>query len=83
MKEVNVFNAKTHFSSLVDQVYARHESIVITRRGVKVAQLIPFESGDKKNTAGVIKKLQSLSDEIGRTGISLKNIQQMKEEGRK
>ena len=40
MKEVGTFEAKTHLSALLDEV-ERGVEIVITRRGVAVARLVP------------------------------------------
>ena len=40
MKEVGTFEAKTHLSALLDEV-ARGVEVVITRRGVAVARLVP------------------------------------------
>ena len=40
MTTVGAFEAKTHFSQLLDKV-ARGESITITRHGEPVAQLVP------------------------------------------
>ena len=40
MKEVGTFEAKTHLSALLDEV-ARDAEVVITRRGVAVARLVP------------------------------------------
>ncbi len=39
---VGAYEAKTHFSQLLDRV-ARGERVVITRRGVPVAVLVPYE----------------------------------------
>ncbi|HUF64621.1 MAG TPA: type II toxin-antitoxin system Phd/YefM family antitoxin [Gemmatimonadaceae bacterium] len=38
---VNIYEAKTHFSDLIDQV-AKGEEIVISRRGKPVARLAPI-----------------------------------------
>jgi prevent-host-death family protein len=38
---VNIYDAKTHFSDLIDQV-AKGEEIVISRRGKPVARLAPM-----------------------------------------
>ncbi len=38
---VNIYDAKTHFSDLIDQV-AKGEEIVISRRGKPVARLAPL-----------------------------------------
>lgn len=83
MREVSVFDAKTHFSGLVDQVYMKHESITITRRGVKIAKIVPIHSEQEQNIENVIRQLQALSNEVGRVGMTIKDIQKMKEEGRK
>ena len=40
MKEIGTFEAKTHLSKLLDEV-ARGAEVVITRRGVAVARLVP------------------------------------------
>jgi prevent-host-death family protein len=40
MKEIGTFEAKTHLSSLLDEV-ARGAEVVITRRGIAVARLVP------------------------------------------
>jgi prevent-host-death family protein len=43
MREVGTFEAKTHLSALLDEV-ARGAEVVITRRGVAVARLVPAGS---------------------------------------
>ena len=42
MTQVNVHEAKTHFSKLLDRV-AKGEEIVVARAGKPVAKLIPME----------------------------------------
>lgn len=83
MKEVSVFDAKTHFSGLINRVYTHHESFTITRRGVKIAKIIPFEQKEEKQIAAVLRELQSLSEEIGKPGINQSDIKKMKEAGRR
>ncbi len=83
MKEVSIFDAKTHFSGLIDQVYQQHESITITRRGVRIAKIVPFEEQARQNVASLIREIEILSEEIGTVGIGLKEIHKMKEEGRR
>jgi len=47
MKHVGIFEAKTHLSSLVDEV-AKGGEIVITRHGKPVAKLVPLSpKGDR------------------------------------
>ncbi len=50
MKEIGTFEAKTHLSALLDEV-ARGVEIVITRRGVAVARLVPANT-PRRNAAG-------------------------------
>ncbi len=41
MKQLNVKEARSHFSTILSQVEAGHE-VVIMRRGKAVARLVPF-----------------------------------------
>jgi len=50
MKEIGTFEAKTHLSALLDEV-ARGEEVVITRRGVAVARLVPANA-PRRTSAG-------------------------------
>jgi len=43
MREVGSFEAKTHLTQLIDEVL-RGNRVVITRRGKKVAMLVPVDS---------------------------------------
>ena len=47
MEEVNVHEAKTHFSKLLKRV-AAGETIVICRSGKKVAKLAPLNEGPRQ-----------------------------------
>ncbi len=82
MKDISVFDAKTHFSSLIDQVYQQRESITITRRGIQVARIVPVEEQHKQSVANLLRELDVLSEEIGKVGVGLKEMKKMKEEGR-
>ncbi len=42
MKSVNIHDAKTHFSRLIDSV-AEGESVVIAKAGSPVARLVPLD----------------------------------------
>ena len=65
MKEIGTFEAKTHLSALLDEV-ARGVEVVITRRGVAVARLVPAASprrtgaGDPITRAKAFAKGQTL-----------------------
>ncbi len=50
MRSVGAFEAKTHFSALLDAV-ARGEEVVITRHGRKLARLVPIEAGQGRAAA--------------------------------
>jgi prevent-host-death family protein len=43
MKQVGVFDGKTHFSALIDDAQ-RGESTLITRNGKPVAQIVPIDA---------------------------------------
>jgi prevent-host-death family protein len=65
MKEVGTFEAKTHLSALLDEVEQGAE-VVITRRGVAVARLVPANAprsralGDPIARAKAFAKQQTL-----------------------
>lgn len=74
MTTVGAFDAKTHFSQLLDKV-ANGETIIITRHGEPVAQLVPAHA------ARNLQSLEALVDEIKRTrkgrslgGIKIKEL---------
>ncbi len=73
MKHVGIFDAKTHFSSLVDEVEKGGE-IVITRHGRPVARLVRApKPDDKLSPEAAEKRRQALKElrEIGqRLGIN-------------
>jgi prevent-host-death family protein len=52
MAQVNVHEAKTHFSKLLARVVAGEE-IVIARAGKPVARLVPVEREQKKRVFGL------------------------------
>jgi prevent-host-death family protein len=51
MKEVNVHEAKTHFSKLLRQV-SKGEEIIIANRGIPVARLVPMPMGKRRRELG-------------------------------
>lgn len=50
--EVNVHEAKTHFSKLLQRV-ALGEEITIARAGVPVARLVPFQAAQPRRQLGM------------------------------
>jgi len=44
MKTVGVFEAKTHFSALIESV-AHGEEVLVTKKGVPIAKIVPVDTG--------------------------------------
>lgn len=59
MRTVGAFDAKTHFSTLLDQV-ARGGEVLITRHGHPVARLVPAGVVDRERVTQAIEKLKAL-----------------------
>jgi len=78
MIKIGSFEAKTHFSDLLKRV-KKGEEILITNRGRVVAKLTSYEE-EGPNPKLFIKRAQEFSK--GRS-CTLKEINEMKEEGRK
>ena len=64
MLEVNIKEARSKLSSLLDKV-ERGEEIIITRRGKKIARLASLESNER------LPSLKKFRDSIKITGTSL------------
>ena len=67
MTSIGAFEAKTHFSQLLERV-ARGEEIVITRRGKPVAVLAPYrrQTLTPEQKAAVARVRQMMQRGIGR-----------------
>ncbi len=61
MKTVNVHEAKTHLSRLLDRAHAGEE-IVIAKSGVPYARLVPLASAPPKRAAGTLRDKVRLED---------------------
>lgn len=80
MKEIGAFEARTHFSALLKRV-ARGETIVITRRGVPVARLVPVAAApDRRRRKEAIEGIKALAKRHTLGGLSLADL---RDEGRK
>ena len=55
MKTVGIFEAKTHFSALIDRVL-EGEEVLVTRKGVPVARILPVGASTPR-TFGVARAL--------------------------
>lgn len=78
MMTVGAFDAKTHLSSLLNKV-AQGEEVLITRRGVPIARLVPAEEADRRDVAEAIQELRSI-----RKGVTLGDLdwRDLRDEGR-
>jgi prevent-host-death family protein len=54
MSQVNIHEAKTHFSKLLARV-SEGEEIVIARNGKAVARLVPIQPEPKQRPLGIFK----------------------------
>ena len=79
MIEVGAFDAKTHLSSLLDKVMGGEE-VLIKRRGVPVARLVPADRADATRNERLIQQLHAL-----RAGSKLGSLdwKQLRDEGRR
>jgi prevent-host-death family protein len=78
MKEVGVYDAKTHLPRLLEEVEAG-ETITITRHGKPVARLVPVERR-RRNVEETIEALHAFRKRHPLDGITVKDLI---EEGRK
>jgi prevent-host-death family protein len=83
MKQVGIFEAKTRFSRLVDEV-ERGEDIVITRHGRPVARLVPAPQVNPDAVERRRKALMELREMARKRGtkISIEEIKGWIDEGR-
>ena len=77
MKQIGVYEAKTHLPQLLDEV-ARGESIIITRHGRPVARVVPVR-GRRRSVAEAIEALEAFRRTHTLDGL---NVRELIEEGR-
>jgi prevent-host-death family protein len=63
MRQVNIHEAKTHLSRLVDEA-AQGEGIVIARAGKPVARLVAAESHTNVPRPGLLKGVLEIADDF-------------------
>lgn len=79
MASVGAFEAKTHFSSLLERV-EKGEQIIITRHGKPVAKLVPATGVDVQVVDETIAQLKEFAK--GQSLGSL-SVRELREEGRR
>jgi len=63
MQTVNIHDAKTHLSRLLEQV-AGGEEIVIAKAGKAIARLVPLDAAPKKRQLGLLKGKLNVPDDF-------------------
>lgn len=63
MRSVNIHEAKTHLSRLVDEVSAGEE-IIIAKAGRPLARLVPFREGTRRRKLGALTGRFSVPDDF-------------------
>jgi len=79
MQTIGSFEAKTHFSSIIEQV-ERGEEFLITRHGHPVAKLVSIKCQEYKQTSQAIKRLKILRQTNTLNGLDWKSL---RDEGRR
>ena len=80
-QSIGAFEAKTHFSQVIDKA-ERGEDFIITRRGKPVAKIIPFEQKKEMTRKEAIAELMEMR-KLYRGEPGSFNIREAIEEGRK
>lgn len=78
MREVGAYEAKTHLPKLLREVEAG-ETIVITRRGVPIARIVPTNQNRKDKVRAAIARIEAARQ--GRPSTSLEEILAWRHEG--
>jgi prevent-host-death family protein len=60
---VNIHEARTHFSKLIEQV-RRGEEVIVAKAGTPVARLVPLEAVAKKRQPGSAKGKIRIGDDF-------------------
>lgn len=79
MQSIGAFQAKTHFSALLEQV-EKGEQIIITKHGHAVAKLVPVTDFNPERIHNAIQRLQQFSQSNKLDGL---NWKELRDEGRK
>lgn len=79
MITVGAFEAKTHFSALLERV-AGGEEVLITKHGKPVARIVAAAARDQADIDEAVKELRRLREKTTLGGISWKEL---RDEGRR
>lgn len=82
-KTVGAFEAKTHFSALLERA-ERGEEITITRRGKAVARIVPMaKQADPAKVRKVLSRLRAEGKKLGVKSFDWKEWKSYRDEGRR
>jgi len=71
---VGAYDAKTHFSQLLEKVESGEE-ITITKHGAPVAKLVPVKKGaSAEERAAAILRIQKLAKGLSLSGLMVKDL---------
>jgi prevent-host-death family protein len=82
MTTISFYNARTHFSELLDEV-AKGKQVLITRRGKPAALICPPPAKVKTDVARLVKDMLAFRDEEGPTLGKGQTIRGLIEDGRR
>ena len=80
-QQIGAFEAKTHFSRILDKA-EQGEDFIITKRGKAVAKIIPFEKKPEMTRQEALEKLKNLR-KLYRGKPGSFNIREAIEDGRR
>ena len=63
MLRYNMFDAKQHFSKIIEQVNTQHETCIISKSGKAVAKIIPINRGQTRKL-GLYKGRLTIPDDF-------------------
>ena len=70
---VGAYEAKTHFSELLERV-SKGETITVTKHGLPVAQLRPVTASHEDEARQAVEDIQALSAGIHVDGLSIRDL---------
>ena len=79
METIGAYEAKTHLSKLLERV-TKGERIAITKHGVPIAVLQPFDPGKNNDVKSIIMEIRKFRKKNKLKGLS---IREMIEKGRR
>ena len=76
MEQIGAYEAKTHLPKLLNKV-SKGEKIIITKHGVPVAILAPYDDRNKYASYETIKKIREFRKNKKLKGLNLKMLIEM------